>query len=131
MIPIKRVYSDPEDADGFRVLVDRIWPRCVSKEDVKLDFWMKDVAPSNELRKWFAHDPDKWDEFKARYLEELEAKKDLIAYLKIIEKLNKTLTLLYSSWDDKHNNAVVLMELLNKPPRVIKTDISRIHGYMR
>ena len=128
MITIKRVYSDPEDADGFRVLVDRIWPRGVSKEDVKLDFWMKDVAPSNELRKWFAHDPDKWDEFKTRYLEELKDKKDLVAHLKTIEKFNKTLTLIYSARDEKYNNAVVLMELLNKPPRVIKTDISRIHG---
>jgi uncharacterized protein YeaO (DUF488 family) len=128
MITIKRVYSDPEDDDGFRVLVDRIWPRGVSKEDAKLDLWMKEVSPSNELRKWFAHDPDKWDEFKTRYLEELKDKKDLIVHLKTIEKLNKTLTLIYSARDEKHNNAVVLMELLDKPARVIKTDVSRIHG---
>ena len=114
MITIKRVYSDPEDADGFRVLVDRIWPRGMSKENAKFDLWMKDVAPSNELRKWFAHDPDKWDEFKTRYLKELEDKKELITHLKSLEYTNKTLTLIYSARDEKHNNAVVLRELLNK-----------------
>ncbi|KAF5073610.1 DUF488 domain-containing protein [Methanobacterium aggregans] len=97
MITIKRAYLPPEEEDGFRVLVDRIWSRGVSKEDIKLDFWMKNVAPSNELRKWFAHDPERWLEFKTRYLDELKDKKELIAHLKIIEKFNKTLTLVYSA----------------------------------
>lgn len=128
MINIKRVYLPPKQNDGFRVLVDRLWPRGVSKKDAKLDLWMKDIAPSNELRKWFAHDPEKWDEFRTKYLDELEEKAELLDNLKIIKKFNDTLTLVYSAKDEKHNNAVVLMEILKKKPKVIKTGVNRIHG---
>ena len=128
MINIKRVYLPPKQNDGFRVLVDRLWPRGVSKKDAKLDLWMKEIAPSNELRKWFAHDPEKWDEFRTKYLDELEEKAELLDNLRIIKKFNDTLTLVYSAKDEKHNNAVVLMELLKKKPRVIKTGVNRTHG---
>ena len=128
MITIKRAYLPPERSDGFRVLVDRLWPRGVSKEDAKLDMWMKDIAPSNELRKWFAHDPERWDEFRTKYLDELEEKAKLIDKLKVIKKFNDTLTLVYSAKDEKHNNAVVLMELLKKKPKMVKTGVSRTHG---
>jgi uncharacterized protein YeaO (DUF488 family) len=116
MFKIKRAYQDPEKEDVFRILVDRLWPRGVSKENAKLDLWMKDIAPSNELRKWFGHDPERWDEFKNKYLEELKEKKELIKQLKSMEKISHTITLVYSAKDDEHNNAVVLLELLEKHP---------------
>lgn len=116
MFKIKRAYLDPKKDDGLRILVDRLWPRGVSKEKAKLDLWMKDIAPSNKLRKWFGHDPDRWDEFKIRYLEELKAKKELIKQLKSMEKINHTITLVYSAKDEEHNNALILFELLEKPP---------------
>ncbi len=116
MISTKRAYLPPEKEDGFRVLVDRLWPRGVSKNSIKLDLWMKDIAPSDNLRKWFAHDPERWKEFKNKYLDELKDKKELVKHLKIMEKSNRNLTLVYSARDEKHNNAVVLMELLKKSP---------------
>ena len=115
MINMKRAYLPPEEDDGFRILVDRLWPRGLSKENAKLDLWMKNIAPSNELRKWFAHDPERWKEFKNRYLNELKDKKELINQLKTMEESKKVLTLIYSAKDEKHNNAVVLMEILKKP----------------
>lgn len=114
MIKIKRVYEKASDEDGFRILIDRLWPRGVSKEKAGLDLWMKDIAPTNELRKWFAHEPAKWDDFKIKYLEELKENKKLLLYLKQLEKDNNTLTLLYAAKDEEHNNAIVLMELLKK-----------------
>jgi uncharacterized protein YeaO (DUF488 family) len=128
MINIKRSYLPPEEGDGLRILVDRLWPRGISKKDLKLDSWMKDIAPSSELRKWFAHDPERWDEFRNKYLGELEDKNELIDQLKIMERFNGTLTLIYSAKDEEHNNAVVLRELLKKKPRVVKTGVSRTHG---
>ncbi|AEG18225.1 DUF488 domain-containing protein [Methanobacterium paludis] len=128
MINIKRSYLPPEEGDGLRILVDRIWPRGVSKKDLKLDSLMKEIAPSSELRKWFAHDPERWDEFRNKYLGELEDKKELIGRLKIMEKFNGTLTLIYSAKDEEHNNAVVLRELLKKKPRVVKSYVNRTHG---
>jgi uncharacterized protein YeaO (DUF488 family) len=82
MIKIKRAYQIPEEDDGFRILVDRLWPRGISKEKAKLDLWLKDIAPSNELRKWFGHDPYRWNEFKKKYREELRSKKVLIKKIK-------------------------------------------------
>ncbi len=114
MFKIKRAYQDPEDEDGYRILVDRLWPRGVSKEKAKFDLWMKEIAPSNELRKWFGHEPEKWAEFKNKYIDELDEKKELIKKLYELEKNNKTLTLIYSAKDEKQNNAVVLLELLEK-----------------
>jgi uncharacterized protein YeaO (DUF488 family) len=110
MIKIKRIY-DAEDEEGYRVLVDRLWPRGVSKEKANLDEWMKEVAPSDELRKWFNHEPSKWKSFKKKYLDELDDKQDLVQEL--LDNAKKgDLLLLYAAKDEEHNNAVVLQELL-------------------
>lgn len=112
MVQIKRVYEAPSDADGLRVLVDRLWPRGVSKEKAKLDFWLKEVAPSDELRRWFAHDPAKWSEFKRRYLEELERNPVPVEQLReLVAK--QSVTLLFAALDKEHNEAVVLRDLLS------------------
>ena len=100
----------------------------LSKTDAKLDLWMKEIAPSNELGNMFGQDPENYATFKEQYLEELKDKKDLIKQLKILEKFNPTITLVYSAEDDDHNNAVVLQELLEKPTKQVVMDISRIHG---
>lgn len=93
--------------DGYRVLVDRLWPRGISKDDADLDEWCKDLAPSDKLRKWFGHDPEKWTEFVQRYTRELDAKKDLV--IEILDRSpRKTITLLYAAKDSEHNNAAVL-----------------------
>lgn len=113
-IHIKRAYEAPDDGDGTRVLVDRIWPRGKTKEDVALDAWVKAVAPSNELRKWFGHESDKWPEFRSRYLEELKAD-ERAAGLEELRKLrddSKTLTLVFGAKNETRNNAVVLQEVL-------------------
>ncbi len=128
MFKVKRIYEEPEEEDGYRILVDRLWPRGVSKERANLDGWIKDIAPSNELRKWYHHELDKWPEFKTRYLKELQEKKELLKQLKTMDKFHKKVTLLYSAKDEDHNNAVVLGELLNQPTNTVKTSISRIHG---
>jgi uncharacterized protein YeaO (DUF488 family) len=112
-IQTKRIYEDPSNNDGYRVLVDRIWPRGVSKEDANLDDWMKEIAPSTELRKWFGHDPDKFDGFKKRYKDELDEKEDLLEQL--VEKSSeKKVTLLYGAKDEEHNQAVVLKDILKE-----------------
>lgn len=108
---IKRIYEDPEDTDGFRVLVDRIWPRGVSKERAKLDVWLKAVAPTNELRTWFHHEEPKWPEFRARYLAELAAN-PAVEELRTIIADHDQVTLLYSAHDEARNQAVVLRDLL-------------------
>lgn len=112
MIKIKRAYQLPEDEDGYRILVDRLWPRGVSKEKVKLDLWLKEVAPSDDLRKWFSHDPGKWSEFQERYWEELKDKKNLLSKIKDLEKEKGTITLVYAAKDEEHNDAVVLRDKL-------------------
>lgn len=113
MIKLKRVYDALEKGDGFRILVDRLWPRGVSKERVKVDIWLKDIAPSTALRKRFGHDPGKWDEFKASYRKELREKNDLLSQIKSLEKEHKTITLVYSARNTKHNQAVVLKGFLS------------------
>jgi len=111
MIKIKRIYDEPEESDGFRILVDRLWPRGLSKEKAKIDLWLKDIAPSNELRKWFEHDPEKWPEFKKRFFNELSGKKELVD--SIIEKTRKgTVTLLYGTKETRFNNATALKEYI-------------------
>lgn len=111
MIHLKRVYEPAEAADGTRYLVERLWPRGVKKSALKLDGWMKDAAPTTELRKWFSHDPAKWDEFRHRYFEELKANSD--AWLPIAAAARSgVVTLLYSSHDTEHNNAVALKQFL-------------------
>jgi len=111
MIQIKRVYEGVDENDGSRILVDRLWPRGLGKDKARVEVWLKNIAPSHDLRKWFGHDPEKWVEFKRRYFEELKDKKELIE--KIIEKSQKgTATLLYGAKDEKHNNAVALKEFI-------------------
>ena len=111
MIEIKRVYDAPAKSDGVRVLVDRLWPRGVSKEAAALDRWMKEVAPSAALRRWFGHDPEKWDAFRRRYESELGGREEELAFLR--EKSREgTLTLVYAAKDTEHNDAVVLKAYL-------------------
>jgi uncharacterized protein YeaO (DUF488 family) len=128
MYKIKRVYLAPEKQDNFRVLVDRLWPRGFSKEKANIDLWLKDIAPSNDLRIWFGNDIEKYGSFKKKYLDELKDKKELIKQLRTMEKIHQTVTLVYSSKDEKHNNAVLLMEFLKKPPKKVLMGISRTHG---
>lgn len=113
MIKLKRVYELPSRQDGLRVLVDRLWPRGLSKERAKIDLWLKDVAPSTELRKCFAHDPDKWKEFQARYRAELRGKQEAIVLLAEKSK-QQIVTLLYGARDEEHNEAQVLKRILDK-----------------
>jgi uncharacterized protein YeaO (DUF488 family) len=110
-IRIKRVYEEPDTEDGTRILVDRLWPRGLTKEKAKVDRWLKDVAPSTELRKWFAHDAAKWTEFQARYREELKKNKEQLSLLKQ-EAAKGTVTLVYGARDEQHNEAVILQKLL-------------------
>lgn len=112
-IRLKRAYDEPANSDGMRVLVDRVWPRGVSKEKAALDEWVKSVAPSTELRKWFGHDPNKWNEFRRRYLAELEDAEhaDGVARLQELHEAGR-LTLIYAARDTAHNQAVVLKNVL-------------------
>jgi len=111
-IRIKRAYEEPDAEDGTRILVDRLWPRGLTKEKAKIDLWLKDVAPSTELRKWFAHDPAKWAEFRSRYLGELKRNKEPLSLLSQ-EAAKGTVTFVYGAKDQEHNEAVVLQELLS------------------
>ncbi len=110
-IRIKRVYEEPGTEDGTRILVDRLWPRGLTKEKAKVDLWLKDVAPSTELRKSFAHDAAKWTEFQTRYREELKKNKEQLSLLKQ-EAAKGTVTLVYGARDEQHNEAVILQRLL-------------------
>lgn len=112
MIKIKRVYEKPAEEDGTRILVDRLWPRGISKKSARIDEWMKEIGPSDKLRKWFGHEPKKWQEFKQKYWRELQVKKDLTEELKRISE-SGTLTLVYSARDELHNQAVALKRFLN------------------
>jgi uncharacterized protein YeaO (DUF488 family) len=109
MVKIKRVYDPPSHTDGRRLLVDRLWPRGLKKEGSRIDEWIKDVAPSTELRSWFSHDPGKWIEFKKRFFKELDRKKDLIDRIASAARKG-TITLLYGSKEERYNNAVALKE---------------------
>jgi uncharacterized protein YeaO (DUF488 family) len=114
MIRIKRIYATAANEDGWRVLVDRLWPRGMKKEAAKIDLWMKDIAPSDALRKSFCHDVKKWPGFQTKYRAELVKRKDLLAELKKIEKEHGTLTLLFGAKDEEHNQAVVLAEVVKE-----------------
>lgn len=111
MLKTKRVYEEPDPGDGLRVLVDRLWPRGVSRERARVDRWEKELAPSRELRLWFGHDPERWREFRARYLEELKGQSPLLAELASLAAKGEV-TLLFAARDEERNNAVVLKELL-------------------
>jgi len=108
-IKIKRVYEPAEKSDGVRILIDRLWPRGIKKDAFNL--WLKDVAPSNELRQWFHHEEPKWSTFRSKYRKELSANKEAVAELRAAVK-GKTATLLYGAKDEKHNQAVVLADFL-------------------
>src|SRR5262245_30531375 len=111
MIALKRAYDPVSRADGTRFLVERLWPRGVSKEKLRADAWLKEVGPSTELRRWFSHDPDKWDEFRRRYRRELDAHPE--AWQPILSAARQgPVTLVYSSHDTEHNNAVALQDYL-------------------
>jgi uncharacterized protein YeaO (DUF488 family) len=110
-VRIKRAYEAPSAADGTRVLVDRLWPRGLKKADARLSQWMKEIAPSTELRKWFGHDPQRWAEFRRRYRAELSGKRELVGQLREVARRGP-LTLVYSAHDEAHNQAVVLRETL-------------------
>jgi uncharacterized protein YeaO (DUF488 family) len=112
-IKVKRIYDKPSKEDGLRVLVDRLWPRGVSKKHALIDVWLRDIAPSNQLRKWFDHDPEKWEEFKSRYFSELDTKSETVN--EVLNRVKKgTLTLVFSAKQEKYNNAEALKVYLGK-----------------
>jgi uncharacterized protein YeaO (DUF488 family) len=116
-IKIKRVYESPNDTDGYRILVDRLWPRGISKEKAIVDFWPKDLAPSTELRLWYGHDPKKWSDFKSRYFDELDDNPEIVnELLKYVRK--GTVTFIYSSKEKELNNAVALKEYIKSLTRL-------------
>jgi uncharacterized protein YeaO (DUF488 family) len=110
-VRLKRAYEQPSADDGMRILVDRLWPRGVRKADIAIDRWLKDVAPSTELRRWFAHDPDRWDDFRRRYKAELSHKKEALVELEGCARKGP-LTLVYAARDEDHNEAVVLRDVI-------------------
>ena len=116
MLKIKRVYEEAESSDGTRFLVERLWPRGMKKEALQMEAWLKDVAPSNDLRRWFGHDPLKWEEFQKRYWTELKGNPD--AWAPILQAAEAgDVTLLYSAHDTEHNNALALKRFLEKSHR--------------
>lgn len=111
-IRVKRVYEAPSAADGFRILVDRLWPRGLSREHAHIDAWLKTISPSNELRRWFNHDPARWDAFKTRYFAELEAEPAAVAELTGLVGHHRTVSLLFGAREEQFNNAHALAEFL-------------------
>jgi uncharacterized protein YeaO (DUF488 family) len=116
MIRIKRIYDPPAPEDGRRVLVDRLWPRGVAKDEARIDGWLKEIAPSDELRKWFGHDPARWEEFRERYAAELERHGELMEELRAGSN-DGAVTLLFAAKDAERNNAVVLKDMLTQDKR--------------
>jgi uncharacterized protein YeaO (DUF488 family) len=112
-IQLKRIYDKPAKADGLRILVDRIWPRGLRKKDAQIDKWLKEIAPSTGLRKWFGHDPSRWAEFKRRYFRELDNHPERVQQI-ARESTKRTVTLLFGAKDTTHNNAVAFKEYLQK-----------------
>jgi uncharacterized protein YeaO (DUF488 family) len=117
MINVKRAYDPVSRADGARFLVERLWPRGIAKVDLAVDGWLKEVAPSTELRTWFGHDPGKWDEFRRRYFRELDSRAETWKPIVAAARNGGTVTLVYSSRDVQHNNAVALRDYLRVQPR--------------
>jgi uncharacterized protein YeaO (DUF488 family) len=122
-VRLKRAYEPPAASDGYRVLIDRLWPRGVARADARLDEWARELAPSTELRRWFGHEPARFEEFRRRYLEELSTQEDKLRELRE-RACEETLTLVYGARDTEHNDAVVLAELLRgeTPTGNAKTD---------
>ena len=127
MIKIKSLYQPVEEGDGFRILIDNLFPQDVSKETTQLDLWLKGIAPSKDLRKWFDDNHNKWFEYKKKYLKELKNKKTLLKLINDNEKKYGTVTLLYTTKDEKRNNAQILKNKL-QGYKTIHTSISRTHG---
>ncbi|MCR5009068.1 MAG: DUF488 family protein [Oribacterium sp.] len=123
-IKTKRIYKAPEESDGIRILVDRIWPRGIKKESAAINAWEKGIAPSAELRKWFNHDAEKYPEFRRKYMEELDASEDAEKLLEFVKQYRKSdnITLLYAAKDEEHNNALVLKDWLSldRNPKIDK-----------
>ena len=113
MIKLKRAYEPASKDDGLRILVERLWPRGVSKQKAQIDFWLKDLAPSTELRTWYGHDPARWPQFRKRYRAELKGKGDVLALLNYVAQ-ERTVTFVYAASDEERNSAVVLKELLEQ-----------------
>jgi uncharacterized protein YeaO (DUF488 family) len=113
MIRVRRIYDEPAESDGTRILVDRFWPRGLPREEVRIDLWMKDISPSDGLRCWFRHDPERWDEFCRRYFEELDDKSDAVERLREISDRGRV-TLLFAASDESHNNAAALRRYLEE-----------------
>ena len=122
-VAVKRIYEPPDVDDGQRVLVDRIWPRGVARKDAALTLWLKDIAPGNELRRWFGHEPARWAEFQKRYRAELDGNDEAVAQLRALLGKGRV-TLLYGARDEAHNNAVALAEYILRHPRACP----RIHA---
>jgi len=114
-IRIKRIYDEPESSDGIRILVDRLWPRGISKEEAKLDLWLRDIAPSNELRRWSHEQPDRWEEFRQRYFDELKGNSEAVDKLREMAQ-GRDMTLLYAKKDGERNNAAALRDYLMEGP---------------
>jgi|SRR6185437_564763 len=114
MIKIKRIYEEYSSDDGFRILIDRLWPRGVSKDNAHVDLWLKEIAPTDQLRKWFSHDPQKWKSFAKKYIYELKENKSSLDKIKNLKKEHKMITLVFSAKDEQHNNAVVLIGILRR-----------------
>jgi uncharacterized protein YeaO (DUF488 family) len=112
-VRLKRAYEPAERGDGYRVLIDRLWPRGVSREQAKLDGWERELAPSSELRRWFRHEPRRFEEFRRRYIDELRGQRQPLAELRRRAR-NGTLTLVYGAQDEEHNDAVVLAEIIRR-----------------
>ena len=130
MIQLKRVYEKSSRKDGLRILVDRLWPRGLTKERAAVNLWLKDVAPSTELRKWFGHDPKRWSEFQKRYREELRGKSELTARIRQLEHEHRIVTLVFSARDEERNQAIVLRDLLarRRPKRERRRAAKRVRG---
>lgn len=113
-LTIKRVYEAPAPEDGYRVLIDRLWPRGLTKEKAAVDLWLKQIAPSSDLRKWFQHDPEKWPEFQKRYKAEIEENKEAADQLRKLIKEQEKVTLVFGSKEERYNDAVVLKSVFSK-----------------
>ena len=114
MFRIKRIYETPGEDDGYRILIDRLWPRGFTKERAKVDLWLKEIAPSTELRKWYHHNPERWNEFKSRYQTELTDKRELILQIEHLEKVHGNITLLFAAKEKEQSQAAVLLNLLKE-----------------
>lgn len=110
-VKLKRVYDQKEENDGYRVLVDRLWPRGIKKENAGVDLWMKEIAPSSELRKWFGHEPERFKEFESRYRDELKHNPEM-EKLRQLQKEHNIITLLYGAKDEQHNQTIILKKML-------------------